>query len=301
MLPAGPSVADEIAGAAFLVGLIAELPHVFGDIPAAMPFDDARANFFAAARFGLDAQLRWPGLGMTPAARLVCDHLIPIARAGLRRLEVDRDDADERLSIVAERSAAGRTGAAWTLASLQKLSDAGVPAERRAHALTAAALKLQEGGAPVHLWPLAEDVGQKDSFRAAYRTVGQFMTTDLRTVRPSDLLDLAAALMDWIHVRHVPVEDDDGRLVGILSHRVVVRLFAMNGGRPTGPVAVSSVMTPDPITVSPDTNTLDAVRLMREKKIGALPVTEGGRLVGIVTEHDFIKVAQGLLEERLRD
>ena len=79
----------------------------------------------------------------------------------------------------------------------------------------------------------------------------------------------------------------------------IVRLFARSGGS-GAPVAVSSLMKHDPVVVGPETSSLDALRLMRDRKSGCLPVVENGRLVGIVTESDFIKVAEGLLEERLR-
>ena len=66
----------------------------------------------------------------------------------------------------------------------------------------------------------------EQDWRESYRNVGQFMSTDLFTVRPDDIVDFAATLMDWRHVRHVPVEDDRGRLVGLVSHRALLRLVA---------------------------------------------------------------------------
>ena len=65
-------------------------------------------------------------------------------------------------------------------------------------------------------------------------------------------------------------------------------------------VAVREVMKPDPLTVTPATSTLDAIAMMREHRVSALPVVSEGRLVGIVTEHDFLEAAGRLLEERLK-
>jgi CBS domain-containing protein len=107
--------------------------------------------------------------------------------------------------------------------------------------------------------------------------------------------------MDWEHIRHVPVEDDEGQLVGVVSHRALLRLIgkrAMAGGRE---VAIHEVMRTDPITVTPETKTLDAIAVMREKGVSCLLVTREGRLVGIVTERDFVDVTARLLEEQLRD
>ena len=125
------------------------------------------------------------------------------------------------------------------------------------------------------------------------------MATDLFTVRPDDIVDFAASLMDWRHVRHVPVEDDEGRLVGLVSHRALLRLVAkgkLGGGQE---VAVNDIMTTEPVTVTPETATVEAIRLMRESQLACLPVVENGKLVGLVTEHDLIVVSSHLLERYL--
>ena len=147
-------------------------------------------------------------------------------------------------------------------------------------------------------WVLAEYCEEQD-WRASYRTVGQFMTQDLFTVRPDDIVDFAATLMDWRHVRHVPVEDNEGRLVGLVSHRTLLRLVAQGRINRDQKVTVGEVMNRSPVTVQPDTPTVDAIRLMREHKLACLPVVQNSRLVGIVTEHDLIVVASHLLEAYL--
>lgn len=298
-LPAGPTIVDEVANAAFLGGLLAAAPGEYGRIADTMPFDDALANFLAAARFGLDAQLRWPGHGTVPVQRLILEHLAPLARAGLESRGIDAADIDKYMGIIEERVRTGRTGAAWVHASIFRLGQAGISPKRHGRALTASAIANQATELPVHQWPLAsgEHAG---GIHACYRRVGQFMTTDLRTVREDDVVDLAAALMDWVHVRHIPVENEHGGIVGILSHRAIVRLFATTCGSPSGRVTVASIMTPNPITVTPDTLTLDVMHLMREKKIGCLPVVSGEKLVGIVTEHDLIQLAHTILEDHLK-
>ena len=128
------------------------------------------------------------------------------------------------------------------------------------------------------------------------------MSTDLFTVRPDDLVDLAASVMDWRHVRHVPVEDEEGRLVGLVSHRNLLRLLAHGAHERNGePVAVSSIMKTDPVTVAPDTPTLEAIEIMRRHNCGCLPVVKDEHLVGIVTAYDFLAVSAKLFEEQLKD
>ena len=125
------------------------------------------------------------------------------------------------------------------------------------------------------------------------------MATDLFTVRPDDIVDFAASLMEWRYIRHVPVEDDSGRLLGLVSHRQLLRLVARGLDHDAPPAMVRDIMRTDPLSVDPETTTVDAIRLMREKRLSCLPVTENGKLVGLVTEYDLIVVASRLLESVL--
>ena len=130
------------------------------------------------------------------------------------------------------------------------------------------------------------------------------MSRDLFTLHPEDVIDLAASLMDWEHIRYVPVEDDEGKLCGLVSQRMILRLLVKRQASRAAaeePIAVKEVMIPEPIIVSPKHTTLQAMRIMRGRKISCLPVVEGERLVGIITEHDFIDASAKLLEETMRD
>ncbi len=300
VLPAGPTILDEVANAALFFGLMAAMVDEVGEIRHCMDFDDAKANFFAAARHGLQAQFRWIEGETITAERLLLERLLPMARRGLAAAGVDAQDAARYLDVIQDRVRVGRTGAQWALDSLAAMARAApkAPPDSRQRALVQAMLQNRHGLGPVHTWPLAQLDEGGGWPRDAYRTVGQFMSTDLFTVRPQDLVDLAASMMDWEHVRHVPVEDDQGRLVGILTHRALMRLVA-RGGAGGEPVAVRDLMRTDLVTVTPNTSTLEAMRIMRERKVGCLPVLEGGKLVGIVTERDLVEVSARLLEAHL--
>ena len=138
--------------------------------------------------------------------------------------------------------------------------------------------------------------------RESFRTVGQFMSTDLFTIHPDDIVDLATNVMEWEHIRHVPVEDEEGHLVGMITHRGLLRLIAMHAAGEGGePVVVSSIMSPVPVTATPDTPTLEAIELMRKHNVSCLPVVESGRLVGLITGRDLIDVSAKLLERYLSD
>ncbi len=298
VMPAGPSVLDEIANAAFFVGLMAAADE-FGDVTTLMSFDDARANFVAAARYGLHARFRWLKGKAWSADELTLQHLLPLARAGLKSAGVAAADSDRYLGVIEERVRRDRTGAQWSLDSLASMGDRGRPAERY-RALTSALIDRQEGNKPVHEWTLAS-LEERDNARENYRTVRQVMNKDMVTVRPDDIADLAASLMEWQKIRYVLVEDEDGRLAGMVSHRAALRLLARQKKGDSAVVSVRDIMRPGVVTVTPDTPTQTAIELMRRNKIGCLPVVQDGRLVGVLTEHDFMELASVLLERWLKD
>ena len=301
VLPSGPTVIDEVANSAFFFGLMLALSEEYGDITRVMSFDDAKDNFVAAARYGLKARFAWVGGRSYAADELILDHLLPLARAGLAERRVPERDIDRYLGVIEGRVRSGLTGSKWVLASLAHMDGEG-SLDARMRAVTQAMVDRQFSGEPVHAWPLAQFATSGD-WKLSFRTVGQVMTKDLFTVHPEDLVDLAACLMEWEHIRHVPVEDHEGHLVGLVSHRALLRLVGDGAteGRDARQVAVREIMNPSPVSVTPETKTLDAMEAMRRNKVSCLPVTHDGKLVGIVTEADFISVASALLERELRE
>ena len=298
-LPAGPTVLDEMANAAFFLGLMTALPEEFGDVTEKMSFDDAKNNFFSAARFGLKSQIVWLDGESHPARRLILEELLPRVRRGLQKVGIKSDDIERYLGVLEERVAAEKTGARWMLDSLAAM-DKSAKKNVRMRSLTAAMKVNQESGEPLHKWDLA-NIPDCSDWIDNYKTIEQFMTTDLFTVRPEDVLDLAANLMHWKHVRHVPVEDDEGKLVGIISHRDLLELYTHDKTNGASEIVVRDVMKQNLVTISPETPTLDALSLMREKNIGCLPVIKADKLIGLITAHDFLTVSAKLFEERLQN
>ena len=133
--------------------------------------------------------------------------------------------------------------------------------------------------------------------------VRDVMTADPTTLKRNDRLTLADDIMRLGRIRHLPVVDDDSqKLVGIVSQRDLFRdalAQALGYGRHAqqkilSTLSVKEVMASDVVTTSPDTSLVEAARLLIERKIGCLPVVENGRLVGILTEGDFVAlIARG--------
>ncbi len=297
-IAAGPSVLDEMANAAFWVGCMLGGAKVFHDVPKRLDFDEAKANFVAAGRYGLKAGLTWFDNQAINAQELILDVLLPIAREGLLEATVDEDDVTRLLDIIEGRVSTGRTGAWWLVRSFQQMKAAGTSGERLV-ALTAATADRQGSGRPVHEWETAK-IDEAGDSRELFSRVEQFMVTDLFTVSEDELVDRVAFLMDRKQLRQVLIEDAGHSLVGIVSYRSLVRLLAEGGARHNEALAVKEIMSVDPLSVAPETPTMEAIELMREHRVSALPVLKDGKLVGLVTEQSFMNVAKDLLENRLR-
>lgn len=147
VVPAGPSVADSIANAAFFFGLVSGLEPVYAELEAGLQFEQARANFYLAAREGLRADLLWTDSRPVTAVRLLKDLLLPKAKLGLERLGVDQNEIEYWLGIIAGRLETEQTGAAWQRGWMHRHGNDVV-------GLMQAYLEHQQSGMPVHEWGL---------------------------------------------------------------------------------------------------------------------------------------------------
>ena len=299
VLPSGPSVLDEVANAAFFCGLVTGLAQEHEDVTTRISFAEVKSSFQSAARSGLNAQLAWLDGASMPAADLIRERLLPVAREGLRQRGIRDEDISRYLGVIEKRVKTGQTGADWLLRSYSRMGGDRRRGENLV-ALTAATYRRQARGTPVHSWPLAEP-DEGGDWRAHYKRIEQYMTTEVFTVQPEDPIDLAANIMDWERVRHIPVEDERNRLVGLVSYRSIFSFFIRQGGGQRKVEPVRRIMKPDPITVTPETLTVEAIAIMRREKIGCLPVVQDDRLVGIVTYRDFMEIAGHVLEQQLRE
>jgi CBS domain-containing protein len=295
LMPAGPSTLDEIANTAFWAGMMIELGARELDPTGRLDFDQAGANFYTAAREGIGSHFTWLDGEDVNARELVLDRLLPVAEAGLLRQQVNPAHIKKYLGVVEDRVKTARTGARWQLSSWNSLRDRATPGERSS-AVVAATVQRQLTGRPVSEWERARLDEAKVSPKN-YQRVDHYMTSDLFTVHAEDPIEMVANLMIWERIRHVPVEDHEHRLVGVVTHRAVMR-FVMSGGSPRR-TPVADIMKRELATVTPETTTIEALRTMRRLRVGCLPVVDGDRLVGIVTDEDFMDLASRLLEEQI--
>ena len=134
--------------------------------------------------------------------------------------------------------------------------------------------------------------------------VRDLMQPDVVTLRSADTLDLADDIMRLGRIRHLPVVDDGGRVVGILSQRDLFRAALSSllqlGRRAEqeflAKVPVGAAMTPGVFTIGPDASVRSAVRLMLDRKIGCLPVVADGKLIGLLGESDCLRHLEIVLD-----
>ena len=154
VLPAGPSVADVVANAAFYYGLLRALAEAQRPIWTQLSFATAAENLREGARYGMDAQLYWPGFGEAPAAELIVRRLLPLAREGLRRWGVSPVHADRLLGIIEQRCLTGQTGAAWQIDTVAALRRGGADREEALRIMTQRYIERMHTNEPVHTWPV---------------------------------------------------------------------------------------------------------------------------------------------------
>ena len=138
---------------------------------------------------------------------------------------------------------------------------------------------------------------------APHMRVRNIMTSPVEFLEIGDSLDLAQHLMKAGRIRHIPVVDGEQRLIGLVTHRKLLGAWIGHGdpmherpGEVAREIPVDMLMETNVLTTTPDTPAAKAAMVIETQKIGCLPVVDKGKLVGIVTEADFVRLARKALE-----
>jgi CBS domain-containing protein len=295
VMPAGPTPVDEVANAAFWLGCMVAMGQQHSDITKHIDFADARDNFLKSAKFGIDTTFTWMKDKKVPVTELIIKELLPLAKEGLKSRKVKAADISKYMDIIEARATQHKTGARWALRTFTALKKE-VTNDEAITVVTAAIVKNQKENKPVHTWKEAT-AADLENWQPSRIKVEEFMSTDLFTVQKDDLIELVAEIMDWRRIRYMPVENNRGELIGLISSRMLLRHFARRNDTDTvSATTVKDIMIEKPVTVSPDTTIMDAMHKMQQHRIGCLPVVKGKELVGIITEMDFLRITSRLLE-----
>lgn len=298
VLPAGPTVLDEMANAVFWLGCMQGLAHEIDDIREHLSYSDVRDNFSKAARSGIDSKFTWFGDEKISVCDLVLNKLLPIARNGLKAHEVDDRDIDKYLGIIEERAKKHMNGARWMLRAYTKLTEQTDPDEALS-VLTASMLKNQNiDNNPAHQWelPNLEDLKK---YMPVNLKVSEFMRTDLFTVQKDDIIELVAEMMNWRKISYAPVEDGKGNILGLVASSTILKhLIDKKIKEEDKSYRVEDIMIKkeELIVAKQDMSLSEAMLLMSEHNIGSLPVVKEDELIGIITERDFLKISTRLIK-----
>jgi CBS domain-containing protein/gamma-glutamylcysteine synthetase len=295
VIPAGPTVLDEVANAAFWLGAMMGMADKVDDVTEHISWSDVRDNFGKAARFGIDSNFTWFKDKKIGVCELVSKELIPIARAGLKKMKVVQKDIDRYMNVIEGRAKAHMNGARWQLRAFTKLKEE-TSRDEALSVLTASIIENQNKGLPGHKWKMPELTDLKE-YRPSKIKVEEFMQTDLFTVQKDDIVELVAEMMDWREISFTPVENTKGDLIGLVSSKMILRhLVRGNRLHEKGTGTVKDIMMKNPPTISSDATILEAMKKMREAKIGCLPVIKGKELIGLITQMDFLRISGRLIE-----
>ncbi len=154
VLPAGPTIADVLANAAFYYGALRYLAEEDRPVWTKMSFSAAEENFEQCARLGIDADVYWPGFGELPATELVLRRLLPMAHEGLERWGVSHAVRDRYLSIIEQRCLRGVNGASWQSNCVAAFEARGLPRDKALREMLRLYIDGMHSNEPVHTWEM---------------------------------------------------------------------------------------------------------------------------------------------------
>ncbi|PRX57450.1 CBS domain-containing protein [Flagellimonas meridianipacifica] len=277
-IPSGPSVLDEMANFAFWVGLMRGRPRSFDDMASHMDFKSAKTNFIKAARTGKETLFSWCGEAYS-AKKLVLNKLLPIAYKGLHRCGIDEEDVERLLGVIEARTN-GRTGEQWQVANIRELKKR-YRTDKSLVLLTKHMVENQTENLPIHLW---KDIDLKEIKRKP-KLVKEIMTSHVLKLYEDDYVSMAMAIMEWNQIHHIPVENDQGELVGLLTWSYLESLDKSIDFEKT---TVADVMITRIVSVSPDEKIESASAILKKHEIGCLPIVLGKTIVGILSKSDLV-------------
>jgi CBS domain-containing protein len=284
-IPSGPTVTDEIANSALWLGLMKGMPEKYKDLKNMMSFEEVRYNFYSAAQKGFNSHFNWFGKTIT-ASNLMKNELLPLTIKGLESMNIDGQDINKYIGVIENRIAAEQNGSKWIVQNFGELLKGSTPTEAAVN-MTELLYKKQNSGKAVHEWRDLETY--KYNLEKDFREVAQIMETELYTVHEDELLDLVINVMNWQNIRHIPVENDQHEMVGMIDTRALLQYFTLD--KKDENMSVKHIMKTDFPSINKRASTAEAVDMMADKRVDALAVVDkNNRLIGIITESDVVQV-----------
>lgn len=279
-LPSGPTAIDEIANFAFWIGVMNSKPPQGAQFWKQADFRTAKNNFINAARTGLSSVFQWFGKNI-PAKQLILEQLMPMAQAGLSSCGVSTVDIEKYLSVFERRVEAEITGSAWTVRNFRTLAQrySAAIAEQE---LVRLMLMYQKENIPLHQWENVSPQAHAVVWQEA--AIAQRMSTDIFSVNEEDSIELVKSVLKWNNIHHLPVEDHNGDLVGLITDGMIERIDDADS---TTCCFAKDLMLTELVSIQAHDSVEKARQVMEEKQLSGMPVVYKQKLVGIITQIDL--------------
>jgi hypothetical protein len=152
VLPAGPTVVDTMANAAFFAGIVRALADEDRPVWSQMSFHAANDNFVAGIRDGIQADVYWPQAGQVKASELVLRKLLPLAAKGLQSWGVEDSESGRLLDVIERRCLRAVNGSTWQTAEVSRREAAGDDRREALRGMLGSYLDHMHSNEPVHTW-----------------------------------------------------------------------------------------------------------------------------------------------------
>lgn len=287
-LPSGPTPEDEVANAAFWVGLMKAMPANYTRLYEKLDFTEVRENFVKSARYGINTELKWNGR-FVPAKTLLTEELLPLAKNGLMKCGLTSFETENLLRTISERVDTRQTGTRWMVGQFRELRKVCDPIEAQLE-LTACLYENQRSGHPVAQWNTVKGQEYKGT---RIRMAEECMSTDILSVKEDDPAELVVRIMEWRNIHHLPVEEPDGKIVGLITKKLLSN--HLKNGPISSSTTAGDVMIRNFIHIPPGTGIIEAMQLMIRENVSCLPIVRDGKLCGILTEKDTKRTWQKMI------
>ena len=284
MLPAGPTIVDQVANSTFWLGLLMFYKNSdIDELDKIMKFDDARINFYSAAQQGIDATFRWFNGKRIEARKLILNELIPKAAIGLSAINITPKDIDKYLNIIKERTRTRKNGSRWIIDSYDQLTTK-FSKQNALTTITSEIINYQKNNQPVHTWDIPKNSVVINN--PSKLLIEECMERDISSIYENDTLDLAYTINTWTKKNYMIVVNKKGELTGILDESVFNNKILVNK---KDQIVIKNIMNKKVVTLNPDTSIENALAIMENKDTNTLPVTEDKLFIGMIEKKNLIQ------------
>ena len=258
------------------------MPENWSAMTKDINFKLVKSNFIKAARTGIESVFDWDGEKIS-AKELILDKLLLSAEEGLYKLGINSDDIKNYLSVIEQRVSKDQTGSQWITDSYRSLS------KRHGHntakqEIVAQMIDYQKQNLPVHSWDKQVSsymLDLVDNKQIVY-TAAHFMSTNIFAVKEDTSIDLVKAIFKWKNIHHLPVENKEGKLSGIITDGQIKK--EMSGDKN---IYAEDIMNKNVLSINGDTEIEEVKLVLLENNLSGIPVIRDEKLVGIITRNDI--------------